>query len=694
MAYQDETEERPAEEALIDHPRLVEAALDKLTSTQYAAVTFGTGPLLILAGAGTGKTKCLTSRIAYAIGQQHIGPQHVLAITFTRKAAREMKHRLAGMMGPAANAMHIGTFHSTCIRILRDNAEYAGISAKFTVLSDDEQTKLVKTVVEEILGDKAKGVSAAQVRDALDEFRNGDGSKSPWQNLLDDRKASDTVQGIEYEETLTRILDAYEREKSDAEVLDFNDIIIKVIEIFEKHDDVRGYYRQMWRLVLVDEYQDTNTAQEKLVRLILNEQNNITVVGDDDQSVYSWRGAVIENILQFKDRYDGAQVIKLEENFRSTGRILDAANALIGRNSSRLGKTLYTSQDSGTTLSHMRFNDSMVEARHVVAQIKELTAAGANYGAIAVLGRYSTQFQSLQLPLAQARIPFTVTAGKKASETKDIQDVIAYYRFAKNRADDYALMRILDAKSRGVGPQKLRKIMSEARSRSIPMIEALKGLIDENEIKGKTAAGLTDLINFLEELGDDYQLGVSPGEIFAKVIAELDVDAQMQKEREKAEKKGDAREREKALNAVKNRLDRLDHLKIAIVSSPDLDDMVDSLALDPVEADDAKDGVWVGTVHAAKGLEFDHVILPGWSDGVFPSGRILRELKNADNELEAIARADLEEERRLAYVAITRGRLSVRITSIERFQEESDLPASRFIAEISPELAKVKKTWI
>ncbi len=510
MSYEDDTEERPAEEALIDYPRLVEAALDQLTPTQYSAVTFGAGPLLILAGAGTGKTKCLTSRIAFAIGQQHLGPQHVLAITFTRKAAREMKKRLAGMMGPAATAMHIGTFHSTCIRILRENAEYASVSPKFTVLGDDEQTKLIKTSIEEILNEKAKSVSAAQVRDALDEFRNGDGSKRPWQILLDDRKAGDTVLGIEYEETLDQILSVYEREKRDAEVLDFNDIIIKVIEIFENQEAVRTYYRRMWRLILVDEYQDTNTAQEKLIRLILNEGQNITVVGDDDQSVYSWRGAVIENILGFKDRYPGAQVVKLEENFRSTGRILDAANALIGRNAGRLGKTLYTSQDSGTTISHVRLNDTMTEARHVVAQIQEFARNGVGYGAIAVLGRSASMFQSLQLPLAQARIPFTVTAGKKASETKDIQDVIAYYRFAKNRADDFALMRIIDAKSRGIGTQKMRKIMSEARSRSIPMIEALKGLIDDGEIKGKTAAGMTDLINFLEELGDDYQLGVPP----------------------------------------------------------------------------------------------------------------------------------------------------------------------------------------
>lgn len=694
MTYQDDTEERAAEEALIDHPRLVEASLEKLTSTQYAAVTFGTGPLLILAGAGTGKTNCLTKRIAYAVGQQAFGPQHVLAITFTRKAAREMKHRLAGMMGPAANAMHIGTFHSTCIRILRDCADYAGISPKFTVLGDDETLKLFKTVIEEVLGDKCKGVSAAQVRDALDQYRNGDGSQSPWQILCADRKATDSIAGIEYEETLVRILDAYEREKKDAEVLDFNDIIIKVIAILEAHPSVRRYYQQMWRLVLVDEYQDTNTAQEKLIRLLLNEQNNITVVGDDDQSVYSWRGAIIENILGFKDRYPAAQVVKLEENFRSTGRILDAANALIGKNYSRLGKTLYTSQDGGTTLSHTRFNDTISEARHVVARIKELAQQGVSYSAIAVLGRYSTMFASLQLPLAQARIPFTVTAGKKASETKDIQDIIAYFRFAKNRADDFALMRILDAKSRGVGPQKLRKIMSEARGRSIPMIEALRGLITEGEIKGKTAAGLTDLINFLEELGDDYQLGVTPAEIFTKVLAELDIDAQMAKEREKAEKKTDARERDKANNAIRNRLDRLDNLKIAIVTSPDLDDMVDSLALDPVENDESKEGVWVGTVHAAKGLEFDHVILPSWSDGVFPSGRILRELKNADADAAEEARAELEEERRLAYVALTRGRQSVSLTSVERFQEDSDLPPSRFIAEISPDLAKVKKTWI
>ena len=694
MQYQDDLAERPAEEALIDHPRLVEASLDKLTETQYAAVTYGSGPLLILAGAGTGKTNCLTKRIAYVIGQEIVGPQHILAITFTRKAAREMKHRLASMMGPAANAMHIGTFHSTCIRILRDNAEVMGLSPRFTVLDEDEQLKIFKSVIEDMLPDR-QGITPSLIRDALDTFRNGDGSETPWEILTANRKASEVVGLLEYESVLDAILAAYEREKADAQVLDFNDIIVKVVELFTKHENVREYYRQMWRMVLVDEYQDTNTAQENLIRLLLNPEFNITVVGDDDQSVYSWRGAVIDNILGFQNRYPNAEVIKLEQNFRSTGSILDAANTLIGRNNSRLGKTLYTTENGGATITHHRFHDTNSEARHIVSRILELNRSGIAYGGIAVLGRYSTMISSIQLPLAQARIPFTVTAGKKVQETEDIQNVIAYYRFAKNRADDFALMRILNAKSRGVGLAKMRTISAEAKTRDIPMIEAMKGIIDDGAIKGKTAADLTVLINFLEELADDYQLGVTPAEIYQKVMLELDVDSKITKERAKIEKEPDAMKRDKALAAIKRRLERLDHLKLAITSAPDLDEMIDSLALDPIENEEVKDGVWVGTVHAAKGLEFDHVILPGWSDGVFPSGRIVRFLKVADGSDEAMqAAADLEEERRLAYVALTRGRKTVSITSTEFYQGESDLKPSRFLKEISPELANVKKTYL
>lgn len=694
MQYQDDLAERPAEEALIDYPRLVEASLDKLTETQYAAVTYGSGPLLILAGAGTGKTNCLTKRIAYVIGQEIVGPQHILAITFTRKAAREMKHRLAAMMGPAANAMHIGTFHSTCIRILRDNAEVMNLSPRFTVLDEDEQLKIFKTVIEDMLPDR-QGITPSLIRDALDTYRNGDGSETPWEILVANRKASEVVGLLEYESVLDAILGAYEREKADAQVLDFNDIIVKVVELFTKHANVRDYYRQMWRMVLVDEYQDTNTAQENLIRLLLNPEFNITVVGDDDQSVYSWRGAVIDNILGFQNRYPNAEVIKLEQNFRSTGSILDAANTLIGRNNGRLGKTLYTTENGGATITHHRFHDTNSEARHIVSRILELNRSGIAYGAIAVLGRYSTMISSIQLPLAQARIPFTVTAGKKVQETEDIQNVIAYYRFAKNRADDFALMRILNAKSRGVGLAKMRTISAEAKTRDIPMIEAMKGIIDDGAIKGKTAADLTVLINFLEELADDYQLGVTPAEIYQKVMLELDVDAKIDKERAKIDKEPDAMKRDKALAAIKRRLERLDHLKLAITSAPDLDEMIDSLALDPIENEEVKDGVWVGTVHAAKGLEFDHVILPGWSDGVFPSGRIVRFLKVADGSDEAMqAAADLEEERRLAYVALTRGRKTVSITSTEFYQGEADLKPSRFLKEISPELANVKKTYL
>lgn len=694
MQYQDDLQERAAEEALIDYPRLVEASLEKLTETQYAAVTYGAGPLLILAGAGTGKTKCLTSRIAYMVGQEIVGPQHILAITFTRKAAKEMKMRLAGMMGPAANAMHIGTFHATCIRILRDNAEVMGLSPRFTVLDEDEQLKIIKSVIEEQLPDKV-GISPSLIRDALDSYRNGDGSQTPWEILCANRKAREVVDLLEYETVLNVILTGYEREKADAQVLDFNDIIVKVVELFTQHENVRDYYRQMWRMVLVDEYQDTNTAQENLIRLLLNPQMNITVVGDDDQSVYSWRGAIIDNILGFQNRYRDAEVIKLEQNFRSTGSILDAANTLIGRNQSRLGKTLYTTENGGATLTHHRFHDTTTEARFIVGRILEMHRAGIAYGSMAVLGRYSTMISSIQLPLAQARIPFTVTAGKKVQETADIQNVIAYYRFAKNRADDYALMRILNAKTRGVGPAKMRTISAEARTRNIPMIEAMKGIISDGEITGKTAAGLTALINFLEELADDYQLGVAPAEIYVKVMEELDIDTGVAKERAKAEKEPDKIKRDKALNAISRRLERLDHLKLAITSAPDLDEMIDSLALDPIENEEVKDGVWVGTVHAAKGLEFDHVILPGWSDGVFPSGRIVRFLKVADGSDEAMQAAeDLEEERRLAYVALTRGKKTVVITSTEFYQGEADLRPSRFLGEISSDLANVKKTYI
>ncbi len=253
------------------------------------------------------------------------------------------------------------------------------------MLDDDDQLKIFKSVIEDVLPDR-QGITPSLIRDALDSFRNGDGSGSPWEKLTNNKKAAEVVELLEYESTFEAILSGYEREKADAQVLDFNDIIHKVIDLLTQHDNIRNYYRQMWRMILVDEYQDTNTAQENLLRLLLNEESNITVVGDDDQSVYSWRGAVIDNILGFQNRYAHASVIKLEQNFRSTGSILDAANTLIGRNSSRLGKTLYTTDDGGATITHHRFHDTNGEARHIVGRILELHRQGVPYGAVAVLG--------------------------------------------------------------------------------------------------------------------------------------------------------------------------------------------------------------------------------------------------------------------------------------------------------------------
>lgn len=692
MSYQDDTEEVRAEEALVDYPRLGQAALTNLVENQYKAVTAPPGPVLILAGAGTGKTRCLTARIAWCIAEQKLGLQHVLAITFTRKAAREMKERLASMMGPAANSMNIGTFHGICMRILRDNAEYVGLSPRFTVLDDDEQLRIFKDVINEIFPNTAKQISAAVIRDALDAERNGDGSVNAWDVLSKNRKAAETVQILETEPRLRAIAAMYDQEKTDAQVLDYNDIILKVIELMAHNVGVRDYYRTMFRMVLIDEYQDTNAAQENLIAMLLNEQRNITCVGDEDQSVYGWRGADINNILSFEKRYQGATVIKLEQNFRSTGAILNAANALIAKNEERLGKNLYTVSGSGATLTHKRYASNKSEALAIVNRIAELNRQGIAYGQIAVLGRFTTMISSLQMPLAQARIPFTVTAGKKAQETQDIQNVIAFYRFAKNRADDFALHRILTAKSRGLGPTKMKKVSDEARARRVPMIDALASLIEAEEIKGKVAVNLAVLIAFLEELSDDYQLQVPPAEIYEKVIAELEIDTDIAKEREKADKIAEKIQRTKAHAAIDRRAERLAELQQAIAGAPDLDDMIDALALDPIEDEEVKDGVWVGTIHAAKGLEFDHVILPSWSDGVFPSARVARTLTSTQASPEEVldARNQMEEERRLAYVALTRGKKTVEITSTEFFQGEADLMPSRFIGEISRELAKVE----
>ncbi|MFC3638305.1 ATP-dependent helicase, partial [Camelimonas fluminis] len=527
-------------------------------------------------------------------------------------------------------------------------------------------------------------------KSALDAERNSDGAVAAWDVLQKNRKAEETVGLLGTRDALENIAMLYDGEKADAQVLDYNDIIIKTVELLETNTGVRRYYQTMFRMVLIDEYQDTNATQEHLIRLMLNPQVNITCVGDEDQSVYGWRGAEIKNILTFQGRYNGANVIKLEQNFRSTSSILDAANKLIARNEDRLGKKLYTMAAARAPITHYRFSDPRQEAASIVNAIADLHEQGVPYNSIAILGRYATMFATIQLPLAQARIPFTITAGKKAQETQDIQNIIAYFRFAKNRRDDYALQRILTAKPRGLGPTKMKKVSEEARTRHIPMIDAIASLLASSELKGKLGEGLTNLLNFLNELADDYQLEVPPAEIYEKVVVELELDKDLAKATEKAGNVVEKIARNKAHAGVQRRADRIAELQAAITSAPNLDEMVDSLALDPVDNNEITDGVWIGTIHAAKGLEFDHVILPAWSEGIFPSSRIVRQLASRDlpADEESRLRRDLEEERRLAYVGLTRAKKTATITSVESFHGEYDLPPSRFLGDISPALTK------
>ncbi|MPR05671.1 ATP-dependent helicase [Microvirga tunisiensis] len=690
--YQDDTKQEGPHEATIDYAALREASLAGLTDTQREAVTAGPGPMLLLAGAGTGKTRCLTARIGWNIGVGTVGLPHVLAITFTRKASREMKHRLALMMGPAAQSMFVGTFHSICIRLLRDNAEFAGISSRFTIIDDDEQLKIIKDIClndEGVgLGVAADEISFASVRDAIDAARNGDGSKTAWEELRANEKAWKTAKLIDSGAKMRLIVEAYDRIKKEAEVLDYNDIILKTVQLLQDNTGVREYYQNMWRMILIDEYQDTNTAQEKLIALLLNKERNITCVGDEDQAVYGWRGADIKNILTFEHRYAGAKVIKLEQNFRSTSSILNAANALISKNRDRLGKTLYTVSESGATLRHDRFSDDKAEANYIVQEIRRLNSEGVPFGSIAVLGRYSHMILPVQMPLAQARIPFTVTAGKKVQSTQDIQNIVAYYRFAKNRTDDFALQRIITCKSRGMGTQKMKMAHDEARSKRIPLVDAITQLIAANEIKGKVAEGMNELLSFLEELADDYTLEAPPMELFDRITVEMGLDEDLAAAKGKANTTKNPDARGKQLRAVEKRQERLHDLRIAIQTADNLDEFVDAMALDPMEDEEATAGVWLGTVHAAKGLEFDHVILPGWTDGVFPSSRILERIWG-QSEGPALdqAKAELEEERRLAYVALTRGKKSVSITSTE-YRMGTQGPPSRFLGEISRKLVK------
>ena len=639
--------------------RPVAPYLDGLNAEQRDAVESIEGPLLVLAGAGTGKTRVLTTRIGHilATGQAH--PGQILSVTFTNKAAREMKERVGRLIGGAVEGMPwLGTFHSIGVKLLRRHAELAGLKPNFTILDTDDQIRLMKQIIKAANIDE-KRWPARQLATIIDSWKNR-GWTADQVPKGDIGSYADGKAGALYK--------AYQDRLKALNAVDFGDLLLECLTLFRKHPDVLKDYHSRFKFILVDEYQDTNVAQYMWLRLLAQGSRNICCVGDDDQSIYGWRGAEVDNILRFEKDFPGAKVIRLERNYRSTGHILGAAAGLIENNEDRLGKTLFTdTAEMGHPVIVSNVWDSEEEARAIGEDIEQLQRGGHALNDMAILVRASFQMRSFEDRFVTLGLNYRVIGGPRFYERMEIRDALAYFRATLQPADDLAFERIVNTPRRGLGDATLNLLHAFARKRQIPLIQAAHDLVQTEELKPKPRKALSDLVNNLarwRRQADD----LPHTEIGQNILDESGYTEMWQNDRS-ADAPG-----------------RLENLKELIRSMEEFESMGGflehiSLVMD-VDTKEDYDAVSIMTLHSAKGLEFDTVYLPGWEEGLFPHQRALDES----------GRNGLEEERRLAYVGLTRAKKSAKIWFVSNRRIhgtwQSSIP-SRFLDELPETHAEI-----
>lgn len=627
------------------------AYLDGLNPEQEKAVLTTDGPVLVLAGAGTGKTRVLTCRLAHILSNGMAYPSQILSVTFTNKAAREMRHRVGNLIGDAVEGLPwLGTFHSIAAKILRIHAEMLGLKSSFTILDTDDQIRLLKQIIQaENIDDKRW--TARFLASLIDSWKN--------KGLTPDKLPS--KEGYKFAEGKGRHLyTIYQNRLKTLNACDFGDLLLHNLTLFQNNPDILKRYHAKFRYLLVDEYQDTNVAQYLWLRLIAQGSNNICVVGDDDQSIYGWRGAEVDNILRFEKDFPGAVVVKLEQNYRSTSHILGAASGLIKANQSRLGKTLWTDQDGGEKVKVMGVWDAPAEARVICGEIENWKSKGRDYNDCAILVRASRQMRSFEERLIQLGLPYRVIGGPRFFERQEIRDAHAYLRLIISDTDDLAFERVVNVPKRGVGQTSVRKLQQAARSsgRSLELIT--REIIKTDEIRGKARTSLRTFCLDLDRWRVARQT-LPHTELMERILDESGY-TQMWRDNKDAKSAG--------------RLENLKELIQAMAEFDSLEGYLEhvSLVLD-VESGPQEDEISLMTLHSAKGLEFPFVFLPGWEEGTFPSQKSLDE-----NGL-----AGLEEERRLAYVGITRAREEAQIYFVANRQIygswQAALP-SRFVDEL------------
>ena len=641
---------------------------DTLNAEQREAVFHTEGPLLILAGAGSGKTRVLTHRIAYLIEEKGINPWNILAITFTNKAAGEMRERVDDIVGFGSESIWVSTFHSTCVRILRRHIDRLGYDNNFTIYDSDDQKTLMKDVCK-LLQIDTKTYRERTILSAISSAKD---------EMITPEEYELNAYGDFSKKTIAEAYKEYERQLKANNALDFDDLLVKTVQLFQTQPEILEYYQDRFRYIMVDEYQDTNTVQFKLISLLAAKYKNLCVVGDDDQSIYKFRGANIQNILSFEKEFEHTKVIKLEQNYRSTSTILDAANAVIKNNVGRKAKSLWTENGEGEKIQFRQFDTAYDEAEYIVGDIRELVDNGkAAYCDHAVLYRTNAQSRLFEEKMITANIPYKIVGGVNFYARKEIKDLLAYLKTIDNGKDDLAVRRIINVPKRGIGLTTVNRITEAAQQRGISFYEALCSA-DLVPGLGRSISKLESFAAMIEYFRKEAE-HLSITELMKEILTETGYVEEL-----KAEGEEEAEVRLQNIDEFLNKIAAYE--ESCEEELPTLSGFLEEVALvaDIDSLDEESDYVVLMTLHSAKGLEFPYVYLAGMEDGIFPSYMTI----TADDPTE------LEEERRLCYVGITRAKKELAMTCARRRMIRGETQynkMSRFLKEVPPQLLSTGK---
>ena len=627
--------------------------LNGLNNEQREAVSYLDGPLLIVAGAGSGKTKVLTSKIAHIIEEKKAFPNQILAVTFTNKAAKEMQNRVSEILKKNSSGLSwLGTFHSISAKLLRKHAKAVGLNYNFTILDTDDQIRLIKNICKSENID-VKKISPNYIISVIDKWKN-----KGWYPLDVEIKKSEFL-----EKQFLNVYKIYQQKLLDLNACDFGDLILHCVKIFENNEDICKIYSKNFKYILVDEYQDTNVIQSKWLNYLSSHHKNLCCVGDDDQSIYSWRGAEIKNFLEFDKYYENTKIIRLEKNYRSTQNILNTASFLIENNKNRVGKKIYTDGEKGDLINLSCYKSGKDEAINVGDKIEKLKN-DFGFNNMAILVRAIFQTREFEERFLKIGIPYRIIGGIKFYERAEIKDCLSYLRIVNQHKDDLAFERIVNVPKRSIGDTTINTISNYAKSNKISLIESSKKLLELNKIKPKTKIGLSSIIKLIEKWSRDHLNGTNHVKLLQTIMDESGYSSMLKNKKDLENE---------------NRVENIKELMNAMKEFDNLDSFLEHVSLaTSIDQDWEGQKVNLMTMHASKGLEFDVVFLPGWEEGLFPHQKSIEEKGDKG----------LEEERRLAYVAITRAKKLVNVSfSMNRFYQGDwmDSMASRFVEELPEE---------